>query len=164
MLTPFIVTINPVCLFLVTNYCFQEAIPSGDTDDSSTYETDHTTTSKGDNSTDLSWSGTPVSFLSNNYASTINISVLHLSYKWTLFVNSRFPKDVALDPQRLIVPESPHVPVQRAHHATASTPATTLQRQKMPLTWYFSLYRSFHCIVIFHTSGQIGARERRAGE
>lgn len=39
----------------------QEAIPSGDTDDSSTYETDHTTTSKGDNSTDLSWSGTPIS-------------------------------------------------------------------------------------------------------
>ncbi|XP_055081787.1 rho guanine nucleotide exchange factor 12 isoform X4 [Periophthalmus magnuspinnatus] len=36
----------------------QEAVPSGEADDSSTLETEHTFTSKGDHSTDLSWSST----------------------------------------------------------------------------------------------------------
>lgn len=40
----------------------QEAVPVGDADDSSTFETEHTPSSKGDNSTDLSWSSSPVSF------------------------------------------------------------------------------------------------------
>lgn len=39
----------------------QEAGPGGDADDGSTFETEHTPTSKGDNSTDLSWSSTPIS-------------------------------------------------------------------------------------------------------
>ncbi|KAI3354289.1 hypothetical protein L3Q82_018826, partial [Scortum barcoo] len=37
----------------------QEAVPGGDADDGSMFETEHTPTSKGDNSTDLSWSSTP---------------------------------------------------------------------------------------------------------
>ncbi|XP_055022990.1 rho guanine nucleotide exchange factor 12 [Boleophthalmus pectinirostris] len=37
----------------------QEAVPSGEADDGSTLETEHTFTSKGDHSTDLSWSSTP---------------------------------------------------------------------------------------------------------
>ncbi|KAG7221057.1 hypothetical protein INR49_017686 [Caranx melampygus] len=39
----------------------QEAVPGGDADDGSTYETEHTPTSKGDNSTDMSWSSTQIS-------------------------------------------------------------------------------------------------------
>ncbi|XP_029302413.1 rho guanine nucleotide exchange factor 12 isoform X3 [Cottoperca gobio] len=39
----------------------QEAVPGGDADDGSMFETEHTPTSKGDNSTDLSWSSTPIS-------------------------------------------------------------------------------------------------------
>ncbi|XP_056230143.1 rho guanine nucleotide exchange factor 12 isoform X2 [Seriola aureovittata] len=39
----------------------QEAVPGGDADDGSMFETEHTLTSKGDNSTDLSWSSTPIS-------------------------------------------------------------------------------------------------------
>ncbi|XP_076590976.1 rho guanine nucleotide exchange factor 12 isoform X1 [Chaetodon auriga] len=39
----------------------QEAVPGGDADDGSTFETEHTPASKGDNSTDLSWSSTPIS-------------------------------------------------------------------------------------------------------
>ncbi|XP_017163870.1 rho guanine nucleotide exchange factor 12 isoform X4 [Poecilia reticulata] len=38
----------------------QEAVSGGDADDSSTYETDRTHTPKADNSTDLSWSSTPI--------------------------------------------------------------------------------------------------------
>nr|XP_033486890.1 rho guanine nucleotide exchange factor 12 isoform X2 [Epinephelus lanceolatus] len=38
----------------------QEAVPGGDADDGSMFETEHTP-SKGDNSTDLSWSSTPIS-------------------------------------------------------------------------------------------------------
>lgn len=37
----------------------QEAVASGEADDGSTFETEHTFTSKGDNSTDVSWSSTP---------------------------------------------------------------------------------------------------------
>ncbi|XP_037630870.1 rho guanine nucleotide exchange factor 12 isoform X3 [Sebastes umbrosus] len=39
----------------------QEAVPGGDANDGSMFETDHTPASKGDNSTDLSWSSTPIS-------------------------------------------------------------------------------------------------------
>lgn len=39
----------------------QEAVPGGDADDGSMFETENSPTSKGDNSTDLSWSSTPVS-------------------------------------------------------------------------------------------------------
>ncbi|XP_071353517.1 rho guanine nucleotide exchange factor 12 isoform X2 [Trachinotus anak] len=39
----------------------QEAVPGGDADDGSTFDTEHTLASKGDNSTDLSWSNTPIS-------------------------------------------------------------------------------------------------------
>ncbi|KAA8594278.1 hypothetical protein FQN60_005112, partial [Etheostoma spectabile] len=39
----------------------QEAVPSGDADDGSMFETEHVSIFKGDNSTDLSWSSTPVS-------------------------------------------------------------------------------------------------------
>ncbi|KAF7668975.1 hypothetical protein LDENG_00271680 [Lucifuga dentata] len=39
----------------------QEAVPVGDADDSSMFETEHTTSSKGDNSTDQSWSSSPLS-------------------------------------------------------------------------------------------------------
>ncbi|KAK2847197.1 hypothetical protein Q5P01_010196 [Channa striata] len=38
----------------------QEAVPGVDADDGSIFETEHTLTSKGDNSTDLSWSSTPI--------------------------------------------------------------------------------------------------------
>ncbi|XP_043976514.1 rho guanine nucleotide exchange factor 12 isoform X2 [Gambusia affinis] len=38
----------------------QEAVSCGDADDSSMYETDHAHTPKADNSTDLSWSSTPI--------------------------------------------------------------------------------------------------------
>lgn len=54
-------------LFLITNNpCIdmnpQEAVPGGDADYGSMFETELSPTSKGDNSTDLSWSSTPVSF------------------------------------------------------------------------------------------------------
>lgn len=39
----------------------QEAVSGGDADDSSMYETDLAHTPKADNSTDLSWSSSPVS-------------------------------------------------------------------------------------------------------
>ncbi|XP_070684956.1 rho guanine nucleotide exchange factor 12 [Pempheris klunzingeri] len=39
----------------------QEAVPAGDADDGSMFDTEHTPTSKGDNNTDLSWSSTPIS-------------------------------------------------------------------------------------------------------
>lgn len=39
----------------------QEAVPSSDADDGSVFETERTINPKGDNSTDLSWSSTPVS-------------------------------------------------------------------------------------------------------
>lgn len=39
----------------------QEAVPGGDADDGSMFETEHTHSSKGDNSTDLSWTSTPIS-------------------------------------------------------------------------------------------------------
>ncbi|XP_030007531.1 rho guanine nucleotide exchange factor 12 isoform X2 [Sphaeramia orbicularis] len=39
----------------------QEAVPGGDADDGSMFETEHTLASKGDNSTDLSWGSTPIS-------------------------------------------------------------------------------------------------------
>ncbi|XP_028274909.1 rho guanine nucleotide exchange factor 12 isoform X2 [Parambassis ranga] len=39
----------------------QEAVPSSDADDGSVFETERTITPKGDNSTDLSWSSTPIS-------------------------------------------------------------------------------------------------------
>ncbi|XP_035478217.1 rho guanine nucleotide exchange factor 12 isoform X3 [Scophthalmus maximus] len=39
----------------------QEAVPGGDADDGSMFESEHTLTSKGDNSTDMSWSSTPLS-------------------------------------------------------------------------------------------------------
>uniref|UniRef100_A0A665V873 Rho guanine nucleotide exchange factor 12 n=1 Tax=Echeneis naucrates TaxID=173247 RepID=A0A665V873_ECHNA len=39
----------------------QEAVPYADAEDGSMFETEHTLTSKGDNSTDLSWSSTPIS-------------------------------------------------------------------------------------------------------
>ncbi|KAM7413310.1 hypothetical protein PAMA_020614 [Pampus argenteus] len=39
----------------------QEAVPGGDADDGSMFETEHIYSSKGDNSTDLSWISTPVS-------------------------------------------------------------------------------------------------------
>ncbi|KAM7399462.1 hypothetical protein PAMP_018733 [Pampus punctatissimus] len=39
----------------------QEAVPGGDADDGSMFETEHTYYSKGDNSTDLSWISTPIS-------------------------------------------------------------------------------------------------------
>ncbi|XP_041657856.1 rho guanine nucleotide exchange factor 12 isoform X2 [Cheilinus undulatus] len=39
----------------------QEAVPGGDADDGSMFELEHTPASKGDNSTDLSWSSTPIS-------------------------------------------------------------------------------------------------------
>uniref|UniRef100_UPI0037E91B8C rho guanine nucleotide exchange factor 12 isoform X2 n=1 Tax=Semicossyphus pulcher TaxID=241346 RepID=UPI0037E91B8C len=39
----------------------QEAVPGGDADDGSMFETEHTHASKGDNSTDLSWSSSPIS-------------------------------------------------------------------------------------------------------
>ncbi|XP_029922849.1 rho guanine nucleotide exchange factor 12 isoform X2 [Myripristis murdjan] len=39
----------------------QEAVPVGDADDGSTFETEHSPSSKGDNSTDLSWSSSPLS-------------------------------------------------------------------------------------------------------
>ncbi|XP_026225256.1 rho guanine nucleotide exchange factor 12 isoform X3 [Anabas testudineus] len=39
----------------------QEAVPGGEADDGSIFETDHTLASKGDNSTDLSWSSSPIS-------------------------------------------------------------------------------------------------------
>ncbi|XP_069004151.1 rho guanine nucleotide exchange factor 12 isoform X2 [Embiotoca jacksoni] len=39
----------------------QEAVPGGDADDGSMFETERTTLPKGDNSTDLSWSSTPIS-------------------------------------------------------------------------------------------------------
>ncbi|KAM4742804.1 rho guanine nucleotide exchange factor 12 isoform 2-T2 [Anableps anableps] len=43
------------------NETTQEAVSGGDADDSSIYETDHTHTPRADNSTDLSWSSTPIS-------------------------------------------------------------------------------------------------------
>uniref|UniRef100_A0A8C9YUM5 Rho guanine nucleotide exchange factor 12 n=1 Tax=Sander lucioperca TaxID=283035 RepID=A0A8C9YUM5_SANLU len=39
----------------------QEAVPGGDADDGSMFETEHASVFKGDNSTDLSWSSTPIS-------------------------------------------------------------------------------------------------------
>ncbi|XP_056138947.1 rho guanine nucleotide exchange factor 12 isoform X2 [Lampris incognitus] len=39
----------------------QEAVPVGDADDSSTFESEQTPSSKGDNNTDLSWSSSPLS-------------------------------------------------------------------------------------------------------
>ncbi|XP_034460487.1 rho guanine nucleotide exchange factor 12 isoform X2 [Hippoglossus hippoglossus] len=39
----------------------QEAVPGGDADDGSMFESEHTLTSKGDNNTDMSWSSTPLS-------------------------------------------------------------------------------------------------------
>lgn len=39
----------------------QEAVPGGDADDGSTFEMEVSPTSRGDGSTDLSWSSTPVS-------------------------------------------------------------------------------------------------------
>lgn len=47
------------CQLSKTTETIQEAVSSGDADDSSTHETDHTHTPKADNSTDLSWSNTP---------------------------------------------------------------------------------------------------------
>lgn len=39
----------------------QEVVPSGEADDGSTFESEHTFTSKGYNSTDVAWSSTPIS-------------------------------------------------------------------------------------------------------
>lgn len=51
-------------MFIITNKsCMnpQDAVPGGDADDGSIFETERTQALKGDNSTDLPWSSTPVS-------------------------------------------------------------------------------------------------------
>lgn len=56
-----------VTLFVYTN--LQEVVPGSDADDGSIFEPDHPLTSKGENSTDLSGSSTPVSC----HLSSVNI-------------------------------------------------------------------------------------------
>lgn len=70
----------------------QEAVPGGDADYGSMFETELSPTSKGDNSTDLSWSSTPVSFhisaILTNIIEIISI-LFHIILLFQLWVSFR---------------------------------------------------------------------------